>query len=89
MEVDEQPQSPAPAQKPDPIPAKQIEPIVLQESFSGSDSVGRSLRDDLKTVDESKMEVETKSPSPVDRKKIKIDDTNEESKENGVLHVVS
>lgn len=90
MEVDEQPLSSAPVQKPDTIPVKLIEPTVLQDSFSGSDLVGRSLRDDSKTVDENKMEVETKSPSPVDRKKIKIDEvTNEESKDKGVLNVVS
>lgn len=90
MEVDEQPLSPEPAQKPDIMPAKLIEPTVPQDSFSGSDLVGRSLRDDTKTVDDIEMEVETKSPSPVDRKKIKIDKaTNEESKEKGVLHVVS
>lgn len=89
MEVDEQP-PPAPVQKLDTITAKPTEPTVVQDTFSGSDLVGRSLRVDSKAEDESKMEVETKSPSPVDRKKIKIDEvTNEESKEKGVLHVVS
>lgn len=91
MEVDEQ-QPPAhePAPEPDTIPVKIIETNVLRDAFSGSDSVGRSLRDASEAVGESKMEVETKSPSPVDRKKIKIDKiTNDDPKDKGVLHVVS